>query len=79
METGERQWYIIGCYLDPENALTIESVVAVLIELVRGAKLIMAGGVNSHIAHPEEAGRVEEITVDLASTGLEDMLGHFLP
>ena len=30
LEMGERQWYIVGCYLDPNNNLTIESAVDAL-------------------------------------------------
>ena len=37
LATGERQWYIVGCYLDPNNTSTIESVVAALKERPRGA------------------------------------------
>ena len=32
LTTGERQWYIIGCYLSPNDTLTIESFVAALKE-----------------------------------------------
>ena len=30
LATGERRWYIVGCYLAPDDTLTIESVVAAL-------------------------------------------------
>ena len=40
METGARQWYIVGYYLAPDNTLTIESVVAALKDRPRGAELM---------------------------------------
>ena len=30
LETGERKWYIVGCYLSPDGTLTIECVIAAL-------------------------------------------------
>ena len=32
LATGARRWYIIGCYLAPDDTSTIESVVAALKE-----------------------------------------------
>ena len=37
---GERQWYIVVCYLAPNNTSAIESVVAALKERPMGAKLL---------------------------------------
>ena len=53
METGARQWYIVGYYLAPDNTLTIESVVAALKDRPRGAELMVAGDFNSNLAEPE--------------------------
>ena len=50
METGERRWYIFGCYLAPDETLTIESVVAALKERPRGAELLMVGDFNVKLA-----------------------------
>ena len=46
MDTGDQHWYILGCYLAPDNTLTIESVVATLKEQPWGAKLLVAGDLN---------------------------------
>ena len=43
LETGEWRWYIVGCYLAPYYTSTVESVVAALKELPRGAELMVAG------------------------------------
>ena len=43
LETGGRRWYIVGCYLAPDDTSTIESVVVALKERPRGAKLLVAG------------------------------------
>ena len=75
---GERQWYIVGCYLAPDDTLTIESVVAALKERPRGAKLLVAGDFNVNLADLEEDRRGEDITAAMATEGLEDMPVQFL-
>ena len=52
LETGEPRWYIVGCYLAPDNTLTIESVVAALKERPRGAKLLVEGDFNAKLSEP---------------------------
>ena len=41
--TGRRRWYIIGCYLAPDDARTIEQVVTAMGDQPRGTALIVAG------------------------------------
>ena len=45
--TGRRRWYIIGCYLAPDDARTIERVVTALSDQPRGTALIVAGTTRS--------------------------------
>ena len=78
LATGERWWYIFGCYLSPDNTLTIESVVADLKERPRCAKLLVAGDFNTKLLEPEEYRREEEIAMVLALEGLKDILVNFL-
>ena len=49
-----RRWYIIGCYLAPNDTLTIESVVAALMERPRGTALVVAGGPEHNIGRPRK-------------------------
>ena len=79
MVKGERQWYIIGFYLAPDDTSTIESVVAELKEKPRGAKLLVAGKFNTKLSDTEGDWRGEEIAAMIASEGLKDMSEHFLP
>ena len=79
MATGAQRWYIIGCYLAPNDTSTIESVVAAIKERPRGTTLIVAGDLNSTLADPENDGRGTEIAAALTEAGLEDMAAHFLP
>ena len=78
MVTGERRWYIIGCYLALENTLTIESVVAALKERPRGAKLLVAGDLNINLEDPEGYCREGGSMAALMTSVLEDILAHFL-
>ena len=53
LETGEGRWYILGCYLAPDNTSTIETVVAALKKHPRGAKILVAGDFNVNLSKPE--------------------------
>ena len=43
----------MGCYLTPDDILTIESIVAALKEQPRGAKLLGARDINTKLSEPE--------------------------
>ena len=53
LATEARRWYIVGCYLAPDNTLTIEKVVEALKERPKGAKMLVAGDFNASLAEPE--------------------------
>ena len=53
MATGERRWYIMGCYLAPDNISTIERVVKALWDPPKVAELLVAGDLNINPAAPE--------------------------
>ena len=79
MAMGERLWYIIGCYLSPDDASAVEIAVAALGEFSRGFKLLVTGDFNANISIPEGAEWGEEIAAALVAAGLEDISDHFLP
>ena len=79
LATGVQRCYIVGCYLAPDNTLTIERVVDALKEHPKGAKMLVAGDFNANLAEPEGDRRGEDIATALGTEGLEDMLAHFLP
>ena len=79
LATGARQWYIVGCYLAPDDTSTMERVVKVLRSRPRVAELLVAGDLNANLAAPEGDRRAEGIAATLATEGLEDMAQHFLP
>ena len=76
---GRRRWYIIGCYLAPDNARTIERVVAALSDQPQGTALIVAGDINTDLGDMACDGRGSEIAAAITEAGLEDMTAHFLP
>ena len=78
MVIEERQWYIVGCYLTPDDTSTIESVVAALKERPQGAKLLVMGDMNVKLSDMEGYWRGEEIASALITEGMEDMPDHFL-
>ena len=79
LATGARRWYIVGAYIAPEDTKTMERVVEATQKKLRGAELMVAGDFNADIAAPEGDQRAENIAMDLATAGLEDMARHFLP
>ena len=79
LATGARRWYIVECYLAPDDTLTIERFVKALRERPKGAELLVTGDLNINFAAPEGDQREEDITATLATEGLEDMAPYFLP
>ena len=77
--TGARRWYIIGCYLAPDDARTIERVVTALGDQPRGTDLLVAGDLNTYLGATENDRRGSEITAEMTEAGVEDMTAHFLP
>ena len=68
----------MGCYVDPDDTSKIESVVAALKELPRGAKLLVEGEFNVNLVDQEGYRRGEDITAEIATEILEDMPVQFL-
>ena len=67
LATGERRWFTVGCYLAPNDTSTIDSVVAELKELPRGAELLVAGDFNVNLEEPEGDWRGEDIAAAMAT------------
>ena len=65
LATGAQRWYIIGCYLAPNDTLMIEIVVAAPKELPQGAALMVAGDLNTTLTEPENDQRGTEIAMAL--------------
>ena len=75
--TRERQWYIVGCYLSPNDASTIECVLVAVGKLPRWSELLVAGNFNADLTSPEGEERDKEVSADLTAAGLEDILEEF--
>ena len=76
---GGQLWYVVGCYITPEYALTIEAVYGSIFQWHRGAELLAVITLNANLAAPQGDMRNEEITSDLTAMGLEDMISYFIP
>ena len=77
--SGRRRWYIVGCYIDPDDAQTIERVVTAMGDQPKGTALVVAGDLNTDLGEMECDSRGAEISAALTEAGLEDMTAHFLP
>ena len=51
--TGARQWYIIGCYLDPDDTSSIECVVTALGDRPKCTALVVEGDLNTDLEDSE--------------------------
>ena len=52
---GEQQWYILGCYLFPNDASTIECVFVAVGKGPLWSELLVAGNFNTELTGPEGA------------------------
>ena len=62
-------WYIIGCYLAPDDAETIERLVTALGDKPRGTALIVAGDLNTNLGDTENNRRGSEIAAEMTEAG----------
>ena len=67
--TGGRRWYIIGCYLAPDNARTIEWVVTAMGDQPHGTALVVAGDFNTDLGETASDGIGTEIVAALTEGG----------
>ena len=79
LATGDRRWYIVGCYLVPGDGATIWDMEVAMAELQSGTDLIVAGDLNVDVRRTGRKGRGEEIAATVEMAGLEYILAHFLP
>ena len=79
MAMGERQLYIVGCYLALGYGVKIWGVEMAMKEWPRGTDLIVAGDLNVYLEKAGGQGRDKEIAAMVTTAGLEDILGCFLP
>ena len=77
--TGGRRWYIIGCYLAPNDARTIDRVVTAMGDQPRGTALLVAEDLNTDLGATDNDRRRSDIAAAMTEAGVEDMLAHFLP
>ena len=57
----------MGCYLAPDDTLTIERVVEALRDRPKGAELMVAGDLNINLAAPEGDRREEDIATTITT------------
>ena len=77
--TGAQRWYIIRCYLAPDDAETIERIVAALGDKPRGTALIVTGELNMDLEDTENNRRGSEIAAAMTEVRLEDMMANVFP
>ena len=79
LDSGGQRWFIVGCYFSPDDNWTIEDIIAAISQRPWRGTLLVVGDFNTNLAAPEGRARDEEIALAMATAGLEDTNGHFLP
>ena len=75
--TGRCWWHVIGGYIAPSDALTIENVDVVIRYQPYKAKLLVLIDLNANLSDPEGTLRGESIVDKLAAAGIMDMGLYF--
>ena len=78
LASGVQWWYIMGCYLVPDDASTIEGVVTSIRQQPLGAELLVTGDFNYDLVAPQGHAQDEEIEADLYMVGMDEMSAHLL-
>ena len=53
LASGGQTWFMVGCYLYPDNKYTIEGAVSAISQRPWGATLLVVGNFNTDLAAPE--------------------------
>ena len=57
--------HIVGCYFAPDDASTIDDVVAAISQQPKGAALLVVGNFNTNLAATEGRAQDEEVAADM--------------
>ena len=79
LESVDRRWFIVWFYLAPDNASTIDDVVAAIRQWPQGPALLVVGNFHTDMVIPEGWERDGGIAAAMAEEVLEGMSGRFLP
>ena len=66
---GAHRWYIVGCYLTPDDTSTMERFVEALWSQPKGVELLVAGDLNANLTVPEGDRKAEDIAATLVTEG----------
>ena len=70
LESGGRKWFVIGCYIAPNNDAMVEGVISAIVKLPRRTALLVAGNFNADLDVPEGGLCKEDIAAAMTTPGL---------
>ena len=79
MVMGAWRWFVVGCYLAPDDVTSIEIVTRSTAQIPREAALLLVGYLNTNLVEMEGNKIYEAIAEDLSEAGLKVMSYHLLP
>ena len=74
MSGGRQSWYVLGCYLAPCDASTLDSVVAAIVRHIRGTELLVAVNFNTNLELLDNNERDKAVAAVMETEGMEDMV-----
>jgi hypothetical protein len=77
IETGSQRFYVVGCYMPPNDLRTLPQVEQALNECPKGHAPLLIGDLNVNLCAPrdERDERIDEVVEDVC--GLTDLSKHF--
>ena len=75
---GSQLWFVMGYYLAPYDASSIECVIAATVQCPWGTSLLVPGDFNAGFAEPEGHVCNDSIFAAVMMAGLKYISGHFL-
>ena len=78
LATGGRQWYVVGCYLAPNDASDLERFIVGIGQQPWGVELLASRDFNVYLTTTNGYEHEKEIPVVMVMEGLEDIKAHLL-
>ena len=79
LDSDGSKCFIDRCYLFPDNASTIESIIVAIGQRPHGSALLVASDFNVYLVVPEVNRCTDDITAAIATAGLEEISMQVLP
>ena len=78
LTSRERQWYVVGAYVPPNNVPAMHRIEQVLILASKVLEMILTGDMNTRLGEPRDK-LEEDLAMALVDRGVVNMIYQFMP